>query len=134
MSAPMIYVLFNGTAREAMNFYASIFGGELQLFTHEQFNRDEGTPEAIAHSELRGIVNLGGADVSGSEDAVKTQGLMLSLLGTAEPERLHQFFDELSVGGEVIDPLSVKPWGATDGQVRDRFGLHWLIGYEPEPA
>jgi len=130
----MIYVLFERNAREAMNFYAEIFGGELRLFTHEQFNRDEGTPEAIAHAELRGVVNLGGADVAAGQSAVKTQGLMLSLLGSAKPEIMRQWFEQLCVDGEVIDPLSLKPWGATDGQVRDRFGLHWLVGFEVESA
>jgi PhnB protein len=55
---------------------------------------------------------------------------MLSLLGTAEPPVLHRWFEELSDGGSVRDPLSPKPWGACDGQVTDRHGLHWLIGYE----
>ncbi|WZP17880.1 hypothetical protein AAE021_07345 [Arthrobacter citreus] len=39
--------------------------------------------------------------------------------------------DWLTDGGRIIDPLAPKPWGATDGQVKDRYGLHWLIGYEP---
>ena len=56
---------------------------------------------------------------------------MLSLLGTAEPAVLHEWFDKLSVDGSVLDPLSPKPWGASDGQVIDRHGLHWLVGYEP---
>ena len=45
---------------------------------------------------------------------------------------LHEWFDKLAVGGRVVDPLAPKPWGASDGQVIDRHGLHWLIGYEPE--
>ena len=44
---------------------------------------------------------------------------------------LHQWFGALAEDGRVVDPLAVKPWGATDGQVVDRFGLAWLIGYEP---
>jgi PhnB protein len=64
---------------------------------------------------------------------VKVEGLMLSLLGAAEPEVLHRWFDHLSTGGgEVVDPLAPKPWGAADGQVIDRHGLRWLIGYETQ--
>ncbi|APZ35534.1 hypothetical protein [Microbacterium aurum] len=33
-------------------------------------------------------------------------------------------------GGELVDPLALKPWGDHDGQVRDRFGVTWLIGYQ----
>ncbi|WP_440100851.1 VOC family protein [Glutamicibacter mishrai] len=132
MSSLMIYVLFPGNAREAMNFYAGIFGGDLKLFTLEQFNRTDGDPQAIAHSELKGLVTLAGADATGDQASVKSEGLMLSLLGTAEPKVLHQWFEQLSVGGQVLDPLAVKPWGDTDGQVVDRYGLRWLIGYQAE--
>ncbi|WP_286187473.1 hypothetical protein [Arthrobacter sp. AK04] len=64
-------------------------------------------------------------------DFGRPEGIMLSLLGTAEPTVLHEWFDRLSVDGSVLDPLSPKPWGASDGQVIDRHGLHWLVGYEP---
>lgn len=130
MSSLMIYVLFPGNAREAMNYYAGIFGGDLKLFTLEQFNRTDGDPQAIAHGELKGLVTLAGADATGDEASVKCEGLMLSLLGTAEPEVLHQWFEQLSDGGQVLDALAVKPWGDTDGQVVDRYGLRWLIGYQ----
>ncbi|WP_397427799.1 hypothetical protein [Pseudarthrobacter equi] len=56
--------------------------------------------------------------------------MMLSLLVTAGPEVCHECFDKLSVDGSVIDPPSPKPWGASDGQVIERHGLHWLAGYE----
>ena len=64
--------------------------------------------------------------------AVRLEGVLLSLLGTAGPAVLHRWFDALADGGSVTDPLARKPWGATDGQVTDRHGLNWLIGYEPE--
>lgn len=131
MSAPKLYALFPGSAREALSFYADIFGGELVLYTHEDFNRSDGLPESIAHGELNGIVSIAGADATENQATIRCEGLMLSLLGTAEPPILHQWFDELSVGGTVLDPLSPKPWGACDGQVVDRYGLRWLIGYEP---
>ncbi len=127
----MIYVSFPGNAREALGFYEEIFGGKLSLFTNKEFGNDDGPPEAIAHGELQGIVTLAGSDMSSGDKSVKFEGLMLSLLGTAEPPVLHQWFDQLADGGEVVDPLAPKPWGASDGQVVDRYGLHWLIGYEP---
>lgn len=134
MTALQIYVSFPGTAREALGFYADVFGGDLALFTYEQFNRTDGPAQAIAHGELRGDVRLAGSDAAEGEATVRCEGLMLSLLGTAEPAVLHRWFDRLADGGRVIDPLGPKPWGATDGQVVDRHGLHWLIGYEPESS
>lgn len=130
MASPMIYVSFPGTAREALGFYADVFGGKLSLFTNKEFGNG-GPPDAIAHGELQGVVSVAGSDTSPGGKSVKFEGLMLSLLGTAEPEVLHGWFDQLAVGGRVEDPLAPKPWGASDGQVIDRFGLHWLIGYEP---
>ncbi len=55
---------------------------------------------------------------------------MLSLLGTADPTTLRRWFSDLSEGGRVVDELQARGWGASDGQVIDRFGVHWLIGFE----
>ena len=131
-AGPQIYVLFPGTAREALTFYADVFGGKLSLHTYEDFGRSDGAPSSIAHVMLDGTVALAGADAAAGETPVRLDGIMLSLLGTAAPAVLHEWFDKLSSDGTVVDPLAPKPWGASDGQVIDRHGLHWLVGYEPE--
>jgi PhnB protein len=132
-AAPRVYVNFPGTAREALEFYAEVFGGELRLFSYAEFGRTDGPAEAVAHGELDGLVSLGGADVGPGEEAVVVQGWLLSLIGTADPTTLHSWFDALADRGRVVDALQERPWGASDGQVVDRFGLRWLIGYEPAP-
>jgi PhnB protein len=43
---------------------------------------------------------------------------------------LRTWFSGLSEGGRIVDDLQTRPWGASDGQVIDRFGIHWLIGFE----
>ncbi len=55
---------------------------------------------------------------------------MLSLLGTAEPDVLRRWFDDLAADGTVVDALQERPWGDWDGVVRDAFGVTWLIGFE----
>jgi PhnB protein len=133
MTAPALYVHFPGTAREALTFYRDVFGGEVQLHTFAEFGRDDGPADAIAHGYLTGgPVVLFGSDVAGDEPPVQTEGLMLSLLGAAEPATLSTWFSRLSEGGRVVDELQERPWGASDGQVIDRYGLHWLIGFEGE--
>ncbi|MHA7209992.1 VOC family protein [Arthrobacter sp. MDT1-65] len=132
MAAPLVYVSFPGIAREALGFYADVFGGELTLHSYQDFGRTDGPPDAVAHGVLDGVVALAGSDAAAGERAVRVEGLLLSLLGTAEPAILHAWFDRLSVGGSGIDPLSPRPWGASDGQVTDRYGLRWLLGYEPQ--
>ena len=131
MTAPTPYIFFPGTAREALTFYGDVFGGEVHLHTYSEFNRDDGPEDAVAHGELvGGPVTLFGSDVSGNEPAVRCEGMMLSLLGTAAPATLRDWFAGLSEGGQVVDDLQTRPWGASDGQVIDRFGVHWLIGFE----
>jgi PhnB protein len=131
MGAPTIYLTFPGNARAALEFYADTFGGELALHSFHDFGRRNGPPDAIAHGELTGPVALAGSDAADGASGFRLRGVMLSLLGVAEPAVLHGWFDALAVGGSIQDPLSPKPWGAVDGQVIDRHGLHWLIGYEP---
>jgi PhnB protein len=131
MSDPTPYIHFPGTAREALTFYGDVFGCAVELNTFAEFNRTDGPADAIAHGGLRdGPVALSGADVAGDERPFRSEGMMLALLGTADPATLRSWFSRLSAGGQVVDDLQMRPWGASDGQVIDRYGLHWLIGFE----
>jgi PhnB protein len=133
MPSPQPYVSFPGTAREALTFYGDVFGSDVRLFTYEQFGRTDGPGEAIAHGALvEGPVEIFASDAIGDDATLRCEGLMLALLGTAEPATLRTWFARLSEGGTVVDDLQKRPWGASDGQVIDRFGLHWLIGFEGE--
>jgi len=134
MKAPKPYLLLPGTAREALRFYAEVFGGTVQLHTFAEFERTDGPPDAIAHGILDGPVAMYASDAGDGEAALRTEGLMFSILGAAEPATLHAWFETLSDGGRVVDALQERAWGASDGQVVDRFGLHWLIGYEHAPV
>jgi PhnB protein len=127
------YIHFPGTAGQALTFYGDVFGGRAQLHSFAEFNRTDGPGEAIAHGYLMDSpVSLFGADVAGDEPPFQAQGLMLSLLGTADAATLRTWFARLGEGGQVVDDLQKRPWGAWDGQVIDRYGLHWLIGFETD--
>ena len=135
MTGPTPYIHFPGTARQALTFYGDVFGCAVQLHTFAQFNRADGPADAIAHGYLTGgPVALFGADVAGDDRPLRSEGLMLSLLGTAAAPTLRGWFSRLSEGGQVVDDLQTRPWGASDGQVIDRYGLHWLIGFENDGA
>ncbi len=130
MPDPTPYIHFPGTARAALTFYREVFGGEVEMFTLSDFNRTDGPPEAIAHGSLTGgPVALFGADAV-EEPPFHSEGLMLALLGTADPATLRHWFARLSEGGQVVEQLQARSWGANDGQVVDQYGLRWLIGYE----
>jgi PhnB protein len=125
------YLHLPGTAREALEFYAGVFGATAEFHTYEEFGHADGPPEAIAHGELvGGPIALYAADAADGEPVFWSEGLMFSLLGTADPATLTQWFEALAEGGTVVDPLEEREWGASDGQVLDRYGLHWLVGFE----
>jgi PhnB protein len=130
MTGLVPYFHFDGTAREALTFYRDVFGGELVLNTFADFGRTDGPGDAIAHGMLQGVVELFAADAGESDVPLNLQGIMFSLLGTADPAILESWFAALAVEGVVVDPLHERPWGDHDGQVVDRFGVTWLIGYE----
>jgi len=121
---------FPGTARDALTFYQEVFGGELILNTFEAFGRDDGPTDAIAHGILRGQVSIFAADAAGGEESFQSTGLMFSPLGTTSAAELRSWFDALAEGGTIREELEVRPWGASDGQVVDRYGVHWLVGFE----
>jgi PhnB protein len=135
MTAPTPYIHLPGTARDALTFYGDVFGCAVQLHTFEEFDRTDGPATAIAHGYLvDGPVSLFAADVAGDEPPFRCEGMMLSLLGTSTPSVLRSWFTGLGNGGVVVDDLQTRPWGATDGQVVDRFGLHWLVGFEGDES
>src|SRR5215831_3273739 len=115
MVGPTLYIHFPGTAREALTFYGEVIGCAVQLHTFAEFNRADGPADAIAHGYLTGgPVALFGADVSGEEPPFRSEGMMLALLGTATPAAMRNWFSRLREGGQVVDDLQRRPWGASD--------------------
>ncbi len=130
MPPPTPYLSFPGTARAALTFYQEVFGGEVVLNTLADFGRDDGPSDAVAHGELRGPVAVSASDAAPGEPTLRLEGVLFALLGAAEPTTLEAWFAALCDGGTEVDQLQLRPWGAHDGQVTDRFGVRWLIGYE----
>jgi PhnB protein len=131
MTAPTPYLQLPGTAREALTFYGHVFGCAVELHTFGEFGRDDGPEDAIAHGLLSGgPVALFASDVAGDERPFRCEGMLFALLGAADPATLRSWFEQLAEGGQVVDELQARPWGASDGLVVDRHGLHWLIGFE----
>ena len=124
------YLSLPGTARQALTFYQGVFGGELELHTLADFGRDDGPPDAVAHGMLRGPVQLFASDAAPGEPSLLVQGLLFSLLGASDRGTLESWFAALCDGGTEVDALQRRPWGDHDGQVTDRYGVRWLIGYQ----
>lgn len=124
------YLNFRDTAREAMEFYHSIFGGDLQLstFSEMQASEDSAEAEKIMHGMLvtpNGLV-LMGADTPNGMDYTPATGFAVSLSGDDEAD-LRRYWDGLSEGGAVVMPLERAPWGDTFGMCVDKFGISWMV-------
>jgi PhnB protein len=131
------YLSFENSAREAMEFYKSVFGGKLDVTTFKESHIAEGTPEGnlVMHAMLtadNGIV-LMGADTPPQTEYKPGGDVSLSLSGDDEAE-LRGYFDKLSEGGAVSVPLDKAPWGDTFGMFTDKFGKHWMVNISANPA
>ena len=124
------YLSFRDDAREAMEFYRSVFGGELNVSTFADFHASDDPSEAdkVMHSQLEapnGMV-LMGADTPNRMEYSEGARISLSLSGDDEAE-LRGYYDKLSEGGTVTMPLDKAPWGDFFGMCTDRFGVNWLV-------
>lgn len=124
------YLSFRDTARQAIEFYHSVFGGELTMSTFAEFQASEDPTEAnkIMHSmiETPGGLALMAADTPNSMDYSPGNTISISLSGDDEPE-LRGYWDRLSADGTVTMPLERAPWGDTFGMCTDRFGVAWQV-------
>lgn len=122
------YLNFAGTAREAMSFYQSIFGGELKLMTFGQMpGAQPGYEDKIMHALLATPeLTLMASDGSPGQAPKKGDDVTLSLSGD-DAAKLSGWFQKLSAGGSVIVPLGPQAWGDTFGMVDDRFGMRWMV-------
>lgn len=124
------YLGFRDNAREAMNFYQSVFGGELALSTFGEFHASEDPSEQdkIMHGMLTagsGMV-LMGADTPNGMSYTPGDNYSVSLSGEDDAE-LRGYWEKLSDGGTVTVPLEKAPWGDTFGMCTDKFGVAWLV-------
>lgn len=124
------YLYFNGNAKEAMEFYKSVFGGELEMQTMEQVPEDilddsmKERKNDVMHASLKGPVNLMASDSQkASEKAAKVE---LSLGGTDEA-KMRSIFEALAESGEIKMPLEKQFWGDIFGSLTDKFGVDWMM-------
>jgi PhnB protein len=124
------YLNFRDNAREAMDFYQSVFGGELTRSTFAEFHASDDPEEQnkIMHSQLvtEDGLALMAADTPKSMGFTPGTNFAISLSGDSEPT-LRGYWDKLSADGTVTMPLDPAPWGDTFGMCVDRFGVSWLV-------
>ena len=131
------YLSFRDNARQAMEFYHTVFGGKLLVSTFKEYHASQSPSEddKIMHSMLEadnGIVFMA-ADTPDSMEYHAGSSYSMSLSGDNEPE-LRTYFEKLSAGGAITMPLEKAPWGDTFGAFIDQFGVSWLVNITAQSA
>jgi PhnB protein len=123
------YLNFNGNARQALEFYASVFGGTLNLSTFADFgDKDSPIADKIMHGQLetdRGFT-LMGADTPAGMQRNPGDNIAISLSGD-DADELRGYWAKLSDGGTVSVPLEKQMWGDEFGMCMDQFGIPWMV-------
>ncbi len=124
------YLSFRDTTRQAMEFYRSVFGGELAMNTFAEFHasQDPAEQHKIMHAMLttpNGFV-LMAADTPNSMEFKPGNGTAISLSGD-DGAALGGWWDKLSAGGTVTMPLAKQIWGDMFGMCTDKFGVSWMV-------
>src|SRR5690349_2592556 len=125
------YLNWRSSAREAMEFYRSVFGGELTASTFKEFGMpvDAGEEDLIMHSQLvTPDLTLMGADVPKQMPWTEGSNGSISLSGGPEDEeQLRGFWNGLADGATITAPLEKAPWGDTFGMLVAQHGVNWLV-------
>jgi PhnB protein len=123
------YISLDGTAREAMEFYKDVFGGELTISTFGEFGQaDTPIADKVMHAQLEteNGYTLMASDTPPGMDFTPGGNITISLSGEDEDD-LRSYWAKLSDGGTVTMPLEKQMWGDIFGQCVDRFGIPWMV-------
>jgi PhnB protein len=123
------YITFGSNCREAMEFYETVFGGQLTLNTFGEFGAADG-PDAdkIMHAQLEtdNGFTLMASDTAQGMEVSSGSNISISLSGD-DAEQLRGYWDKLSSEGTVTMPLEKQMWGDEFGMCTDKFGVAWMV-------
>jgi PhnB protein len=125
------YITFGGNAREAMEFYQSVFGGELDISPWGDMPDMPGNSPEMHDKVMHGMLTVSdGATIMGADmpDSSGPKGSPISVSLSGEDEaQLRGWWEKLSDGAEITAPFEEAPWGDTFGQLNDKFGVNWMV-------
>jgi PhnB protein len=123
------YISFKDNARQALEFYRSVFGGELSVMTFGEMGMPD-APESdnVMHGMLEtdSGYTLMAADTPPGMEHNPGTNIAVSLSGD-DADELRGYWDKLSSGGTVPVPLEKQMWGDEFGMCVDQFGINWMV-------
>jgi len=134
------HINFNGNAEEAFEFYRSAFGGEfIKIIRFKDLASDEFTVSENEANKLMHIALPIGNSILMANDVPEVMGRTNEnenrskiVISAESKEEANKLFNKLSVGGEIEVPIEESPWGSYFGMFRDKFGIEWMVDFDPK--
>ena len=133
------YLFFGGRCEEALEFYRSAIGAEVQMLTRfkESPEPPPGLPDCFDDKVMHAAVRIGKSTLMASDGQCEGEqnfdGFSLSITVPDETEA-ERVFAALGEGGLVVMPLEKTFWAPKFGMLQDRFGVGWMISVEHKPG
>ena len=135
------WINFNGNAEEALTFYKSVFGGEFKKIV--RFKDLAGPEFPVADKEANKVMYIalpvGKNNVLVANDVPEFMGRTNEnenrskiLVSVDSREEADKIFNGLSAGGNVEGPIGDTPWGSYAGMFRDKYGIEWIVEFDPQ--
>ncbi len=136
------HINFNGNAEEAFEFYKSVFGGEFAMIKRFRDLENPGFP--LSEPEGNKIMHIAlpiGSSVLMANDVPEFMGRTNEnenrskiVITAGSKEEADKLFVGLSAGGEIEMPIDESPWGTWFGMFRDKYGIEWMVEFDPKHA
>lgn len=134
------HINFNGNAEEAFTFYKSVFGGTFAKII--RFKDLASSEFPVAEHEENKIMHIAlpiGHNVLMANDVPESMGRTNEnenrskiCISAESKEEADQLFNGLSSGGQIEFPISDSPWGSYFGMFRDKYGIEWMVDFDPK--
>lgn len=135
------YIHFNGNAEEAFTFYKSVFGGKFETLARfkDLSSPDYTPPEKEANKIMHVSLPIGNESFLMGSDVPEILGQVNEnenrnkiSINADSKEDADKLFNGLSAGGKVKMPIGDSPWGAYFGMFRDKYGIEWMVNFDPK--
>ena len=130
-----VYLTFNGNCREAMEFYHSVFGGELSIIPFGETEHGAEMPAEDSNKVMHASIHnnklvLMASDTSSQHPAVTTGSSISLSLNCGSEQEIDEYFYKLCQDGHVTMTLQDTFWGAKFGMLNDKFGIPWMLNFD----
>ncbi len=133
------YINFNGNAQEAFDFYKSVFGGEFTNITHfkDMANTGAHVTETDANKIMHIALPIGPNTLMGNDvpeimgRTNENENRSKISINAESREESDKLFSGLSAGGSIEVPMGDSPWGSYFGMFRDKYGIEWMVDFNP---